>query len=259
MTLETKLVSETSTNSGTANAKHNLSNTSLISKASASSKHSRLSANSRTSLKRMRKSSFTIVNQKMTKGLKSTGGIKFKNRNTGKANKLLSDFNQKHKVGVKKTEEEMEAEKLENEARLKDAENLRLATLDRFKKMAAENERKMIKWAEEERCRKLLQEKMENRSFIEKYLVLGTKFLFLVILIVLGLLYWDYMKNKPMESSDSSYTYLIDGSFLLGVGYIVLTVLIYLAMKDFAENHEAKQRDSMTAYELEIRNISSNC
>lgn len=257
MTLETKLVSETSTNSGTANAKNNQSNTSLISKAS--SKHSRLSTNSRTSLKRMRKSSFTIVNQKMTKGLKSTGGIKFKNRNTGKANKLLSDFNQKHKVGVKKTEEEMEAEKLENEARLKDAEKLRLATLDRFEKMAAENERKMIKWAEEERCRKLLQEKMENRSFIEKYLVLGTKFLFLVILIVLGLLYWDYMKNKPMESSDSSYAYLIDGSFFLGVGYIVLTVLIYSAMKDFAENHEAKQRDSMTEYELEIRNISSNC
>jgi len=73
----------------------------------------------------MRKSSFTIVNEKIKKGLKSTGGIKFK-RNTGKANNLLSDFNQRKKVGVK-SEADKEAEKLEKDARQKDAENLRLA------------------------------------------------------------------------------------------------------------------------------------
>ena len=96
-------------NSSTAITK--TSNTSLISKTSKSSKQSKLSSNSRTSLKHMRKSSFTIVNEKIKKGLKSTGGIKFK-RNTGNANKLLSDFNQKNKVGVK-SEADKEAEKLE--------------------------------------------------------------------------------------------------------------------------------------------------
>ena len=88
--------------------------------ASKSSKHSNLSANSRTSLKRLRKSSFTKVNEKINKGLKSTGGIKFK-RNTGKANSLLSDFHQRKKVGVK-SEEEKEAEKLELELAKKEAE-----------------------------------------------------------------------------------------------------------------------------------------
>merc|ERR1712127_139253 len=100
-----------------------------VSKTSKSSKHSQLSSNSRTSLKRMRKSSFTIVNEKIKKGLKSTGGIKFK-RNTGKAKNLLSDFNQRKKVGVK-SEEEKEAEKLERDAREKEEENLQLANLAR--------------------------------------------------------------------------------------------------------------------------------
>merc|ERR1712127_45645 len=136
-----------------------------VSKTSKSSKHSKLSSNSRTSLKRMRKSSFTIVNEKINKGLKSTGGIKFK-RNTGKANSLLNDFNQRKKVGVK-SEEEKEAERLERDAREKEEENLQLANLARMKKI-------------EEEFRKLFEEKMENRSFREKYLVYGvTKVIFL--------------------------------------------------------------------------------
>merc|ERR1712127_1099369 len=113
--------------------------------ASKSSKHSNISANSRTSLKRLRKSSFTKVNEKINKGLKSTGGIKFK-RNTGKANSLLSDFNQRKKVGVK-SEEEKEAERLERDAREKEEENLQLANLARMKNIEKENERKMIEWA----------------------------------------------------------------------------------------------------------------
>merc|ERR1712071_296870 len=91
--------------------------------ASKSSKHSNLSANSRTSLKRLRKSSFTKVNEKINKGLKSTGGIKFK-RNTAKANSLLSDFHQRKKVGVK----------------------------------SEEKKRKMIEWAEEQEARKKAKE-----------------------------------------------------------------------------------------------------
>merc|ERR1712071_157987 len=119
------------------------------------------------------------------KGLKSTGGIKFK-RNTGKANSLLSDFNQRKKVGVK-SEEEKEAEKLGREAREREEENLRLANLARMNKIAAERERKMIEWAEQEHFRKLVEEKLENRSFREKYLVYGvTKVFFLGIVVVLG-------------------------------------------------------------------------
>merc|ERR1712071_349994 len=253
-------------NSSTAITK--TSNTSLISKTSKSSKHSKLSSNSRTSLKRMRKSSFTIVNEKIKKGLKSTGGIKFK-RNTGKANSLLSDFHQRKKVGVK-SEEEKEAEKLERDAREKEEENLRLATLARMKELAAERERKMIEWAEQEHFRKLVEEKLGNRSFREKYLVYGvTKVCLLGIVMVLGsvlgmlIVYHqevcvrECMRRalsceciKPNVERQKVLLVLI---LCWSLGSIALIRHSYFKFKEFTDNNEQKQK---AHYEQEIRNAN---
>merc|ERR1712071_464909 len=138
--------------------------------ASKSSKHSNLSANSRTSLKRLRKSSFTKVNEKINKGLKSTGGIKFK-RNTAKANSLLSDFHQRRKVGVK-SEEEKEAEKLEHElakkeAEIRNQEFIRKTQEIQAKRRAQFDEQEARKKAKED-SKKMAIENFEKLPFFEK-------------------------------------------------------------------------------------------
>jgi len=199
------------------------------------------------------------VNEKIKKGLKneyhsssSIGGIKL--RNTKKANKLLSEFNQKNKVGVK-TEEEKEVDKLEKDAREKDAENLRLANLDRMKKTGAERERKMSEWAEQDEFRKLFKQKLENRSFKEKYLVSGgTKVLLLVILIVLGSVLGTLVGKHQDDSEDRKVGFLVL-IFMWSVGSIALTIHSYYKLKEFTDNHEQKQKET---YNLEIRNTNLN-
>ena len=197
------------------------------------------------------------MNEKIKKGLKneyhsssSIGGIKL--RNTKKAKKLLSEFNQKNKVGVK-TEEEKEVDKLEKDAREKEAENLRLANLDRMKKTGAERERKMSEWAEQDEFRKLFEQKLENRSFKEKYLVSGgTKVVFLVILVVLGSVLGTLVRKHQEESNseDRKVVFLV-----LIFMWSALTIYSYYKLKEFTDNHEQKQKDS---YKLEIRNTNLN-
>merc|ERR1712071_275190 len=46
-------------------------------------------------------------------------------------------------------------------------------TTGEIPKEVAEKERKMIEWAEQKHFRKLVEEKLGNRSFLEKYLVYG--------------------------------------------------------------------------------------
>merc|ERR1712071_157959 len=138
--------------------------------ASKSSKHSNISANSRTSLKRLRKSSFTKVNEKINKVLKSTGGIKFK-RNTAKANSLLSDFHQRRKVGVK-SEEEKEAEKLDlelakKEAEIRNQEFIRKTQETQAKRRAQFDEQEARKKAKED-SKKMAITNFDKLSFFEK-------------------------------------------------------------------------------------------
>merc|ERR1712127_1076860 len=94
----------------------------------------------------------------------------------------------------KEVAEKLKIKALKEERAKQEAEQLELAkkeaeiaNLARMNNIAAEKERKMIEWAEQKHFRKLVEEKLGNRSFLEKYLVYGvTKVCLLGIVIVLG-------------------------------------------------------------------------
>merc|ERR1712071_42953 len=179
-----------------------------------SSKHSNLSANSRTSLKRLRKSSFTKVNEKINKVLKSTGGIKFK-RNTAKANSLLSDFHQRRKVGVK-SEEEKEAEKLElelanKEAEIRNQEFIRKTQETQAKRRAQFDEQEARKKAKEEAIKnfdklpffeKLGLADVKVLEKIKKYVII--QILLLVISVLHVRLYIEIINHKECMKETGS-------------------------------------------------------
>merc|ERR1712071_505331 len=100
--------------------------------------------------------------------------------------------------------------------------------------------------AEQEHFKKLVEEKLGNRSFVEKYLIYGVTRVFLLgILIVLGRVY-------------RGITHIIHDEIWLhplfigwASGSIALMIHSYSKFKEFTENHEQKQKDQC---ELEIRN-----
>merc|ERR1712071_15246 len=121
-----------------------------------------------------------------------------------------------------------------------------------------ERERKMVEWAEQEHFRKLVEEKLENRSFREKYLVYGvTKVCLLGIVMVLGsvlgMLIVHHQENGNIEKELCDTGVIEFGwcvvrqlpkkqLFVLilfwSLGSIALIIYSYYKFKEFTENHE---------------------
>merc|ERR1712071_538870 len=167
----------------------------------------------------------------------------------------------------KEVAEKLKIKALKEEQAKQEAEQIELAkkedeiaNLARMNNIAAEKERKMIEWAEQKHFRKLVEEKLGNRSFLEKYLVYGvTKVCLLGIVIVLGSVLGMLIVRHQEACVNCGGLYRIKQKVLLflilcwSLGSIALIRHSYYKFKEFMDNNEQKQKDHC---EQEIRNAN---